>query len=136
MHMGQPDLQLEFQDSQGYTGKTCLKKAKKEKVSLRSLRPPCIDQSSLELTVSTSVCFCIPRAEIKSIYHHTHLPFFKIYFIYSHMCISESVHHNVCGCLQRSERPSVPWNWSYSTELLYVGAGNQTQVLWKMSQCY
>lgn len=29
----------------------------------------------------------------------------------------------------------IPWNWSYRVMSHHVGAGNQTQVLWKSGLC-
>jgi hypothetical protein len=39
---GQPGLQSEFQDSQGYTEKPCLKKPKKKKNAISSLYKNCL----------------------------------------------------------------------------------------------
>jgi hypothetical protein len=62
---GQPGLQSEFQDSQGYTEKLCLKKQKKIK-SYHIV--PYVSQAGLELSI---FCFNLLNAGIASICHHT-----------------------------------------------------------------
>jgi len=46
---GQPDLQSEFQDSQGYTEELCLKKPKKKKKNQKKKKVCYIAQVGLEL---------------------------------------------------------------------------------------